>query len=143
MVLLSARVLALIGRKVPESNVQSDPFNIDGNSVQVHCGHSPQTKYPMSATCPHWTTPSFCLNTVKFFFGFLSFIIYEPTYPRLELHEFYKDQQPRLPLPGLGIANIPCASLWKGIPDSEKLFRNATWSSICLTGYGLIQICQA
>ncbi|KAJ5568053.1 transcriptional regulator family: Fungal Specific TF [Penicillium hetheringtonii] len=53
-------------------------------------GLFPQMKYPTSRIYPHWIMHSFFFNTVKFYFGFLSFMIDEESYLR-HLHEFYDD----------------------------------------------------
>ncbi|KAJ6099362.1 hypothetical protein N7467_000897 [Penicillium canescens] len=84
------RVLALIGRKVPESNFQSDPFHIDGTAFRLHWRPFPPDEVPDVTNLPPLDYAFFLFNTVKFYFGFLSFMIDEPAYLR-ELHEFYKD----------------------------------------------------
>lgn len=84
------RVLALIGRKVPESNFQSDPFNIDGTAFRLRWRPFPPDEVPDVTNLPPLDYALFLFNTVKFYFGFLSFMIDEPAYLR-ELHEFYKD----------------------------------------------------
>ncbi|KAJ5770190.1 uncharacterized protein N7511_002241 [Penicillium nucicola] len=84
------RVLALIGRNVPESSFQSDPFHIDGTAFRLRWRPFPPDEVPDVTNLPPLDYALFLFNTVKFYFGFLSFMIDEPAYLR-ELHEFYKD----------------------------------------------------
>lgn len=84
------RVLALIGRKVPESNCPPDPFHIDGTAFKLHWRPFPPDEVPDVTNLPPLDYALFLFNTVKFYFGFLSFMIDETSYLR-DLHEFYKD----------------------------------------------------
>ncbi|CAG7949011.1 unnamed protein product [Penicillium salamii] len=84
------RVLALIGRKVPESNCPPDPFHIDGTAFKLHWRPFPPDEVPDVTNLPPLDYALFLFNTVKFYFGFLSFMIDEAAYLR-DLHEFYKD----------------------------------------------------
>jgi len=83
-------VLALIGRKVPESNCPPDPFHIDGTAFKLHWRPFPPDEVPDVTNLPPLDYALFLFNTVKFYFGFLSFMIDEPAYLR-DLHEFYRD----------------------------------------------------
>ncbi|CAG7952694.1 unnamed protein product [Penicillium olsonii] len=84
------RVLALIGRKVPESNCPPDPFHIDGTAFKLHWRPFPPDEVPDVTNLPPLDYALFLFNTVKFYFGFLSFMIDETAYLR-DLHEFYRD----------------------------------------------------
>ncbi|OQD90523.1 hypothetical protein PENANT_c001G02884 [Penicillium antarcticum] len=77
-------------RNVPESNFQSDPFHIDGTAFRLRWRPFPPDDVPDVTNLPPLDYALFLFNTVKFYFGFLSFMIDEPAYLR-ELHEFYKD----------------------------------------------------
>ncbi|KAJ5956284.1 transcriptional regulator family: Fungal Specific TF [Penicillium viridicatum] len=84
------RVLALIGRKVPESNCPPDPFHIDGVAFKLTWRPYPPDEVPDVTNLPPLDYALFLFNTVKFYFGFLSFMIDESAYLQ-DLHEFYRD----------------------------------------------------
>ncbi|CDM31333.1 transcriptional regulator family: Fungal Specific TF [Penicillium roqueforti] len=84
------RVLALIGRKVPESNCPPDPFHIDGVAFRLTWRPYPPDEVPDVTNLPPLDYALFLFNTVKFYFGFLSFMIDEHAYLQ-DLHEFYRD----------------------------------------------------
>ncbi|OQD98122.1 hypothetical protein PENSOL_c010G03468 [Penicillium solitum] len=84
------RVLALIGRKVPESNCPPDPFHIDGVAFKLTWRPYPPDEVPDVTNLPPLDYALFLFNTVKFYFGFLSFMIDETAYLQ-DLHEFYRD----------------------------------------------------
>ncbi|KAJ5828297.1 transcriptional regulator family: Fungal Specific TF [Penicillium rubens] len=84
------RVLALIGRKVPESNCPPDPFHIDGVAFKLTWRPYPPDEIPDVTNLPPLDYALFLFNTVKFYFGFLSFMIDERAYLQ-DLHEFYRD----------------------------------------------------
>ncbi|KAJ5811418.1 hypothetical protein N7474_007719 [Penicillium riverlandense] len=84
------RVLALIGRRVPESNCPPDPWCVDGMAFKLQWKPLPPDEVPDVSNLPPLDYSLFLFNTVKFYFGFLSFMIDESVYLR-HLHEFYKD----------------------------------------------------
>jgi len=84
------RVLALIGRRVPESNCPPDPWCLDGMAFKLQWKPLPPDEVPDVSNLPPLDYSLFLFNTVKFYFGFLSFMIDESVYLR-HLHEFYKD----------------------------------------------------
>lgn len=84
------RVLALIGRKVPESNCPPDPFHIDGVAFKLNWRPFPPDEVPDVTNLPPLDYALFLFSTVKFYFGFLSLMIDETAYLQ-DLHEFYQD----------------------------------------------------
>ncbi|KAJ5647788.1 transcriptional regulator family: Fungal Specific TF [Penicillium lividum] len=84
------RVLALIGRRVPESNCPPDPWHLDGMAFKLQWRPTSQDEIPDVSNLPPLDYALFLFNTVKFYFGFLSFMIDEEIYLR-DLHEFYKN----------------------------------------------------
>lgn len=84
------RVLALIGRKLPEANCPPDPFHPDGTAFKLHWRSLAPDEVPDVTNLPPLDYALFLFNTVKFYFGFLSFMIDESNYLR-NLHEFYRD----------------------------------------------------
>ncbi|KAJ5783102.1 transcriptional regulator family: Fungal Specific TF [Penicillium paradoxum] len=84
------RVLALIGRKVPESNCPPDPFHIDGVAFRLNWRPFPPDEVPDVTNLPPLDYALFLFSTVKFYFGFLSLMIDETAYLQ-DLHEFYRD----------------------------------------------------
>ncbi|KAJ5184217.1 Transcription factor [Penicillium capsulatum] len=84
------RVLRLIGRHVPESNCAPAPWHLDGTAFKLHWRPVPPDDVPDVTNLPPLDYALFLFNTVKFYFGFLSFMIDEGLYLQ-ELHEFYKD----------------------------------------------------
>lgn len=84
------RVLALIGRRVPEANCPPDPWHLDGMAFKLQWRPFPADEVPDVTNLPPLDYALFLFNTVKFYFGFLSFMIDEESYLR-HLHEFYDD----------------------------------------------------
>lgn len=84
------RVLRLIGRHVPESNCPPDPWHLDGMAFKLQWRPLPPDEIPDVTNLPPLDYALFLFNTVKFYFGFLSFMIDEEAYLQ-DLHEFYKD----------------------------------------------------
>ncbi|CEJ58086.1 hypothetical protein PMG11_06757 [Penicillium brasilianum] len=84
------RVLRLIGRRVPESNCPPDPWHLDGMAFKLQWRPLPPDEIPDVTNLPPLDYALFLFNTVKFYFGFLSFMIDEEAYLR-DLYEFYKD----------------------------------------------------
>ncbi|KAF3385347.1 Proline utilization trans-activator [Penicillium rolfsii] len=84
------RVLRTIGRRVPESNCPPDPWHLDGMAFKLQWKPLPPDEIPDVTNLPPLDYALFLFNTVKFYFGFLSFMIDEEAYLR-DLHEFYKN----------------------------------------------------
>ncbi|KAJ5638537.1 transcriptional regulator family: Fungal Specific TF [Penicillium herquei] len=84
------RVLALIGRRVPESNCPPDPWHLDGMAFKLQWRPASPDEVPDVSNLPPLDYALFLFNTVKFYFGFLSFMIDEESYLQ-DLHEFYKN----------------------------------------------------
>ncbi|CAI7662370.1 unnamed protein product [Penicillium manginii] len=84
------RVLALIGRRVPEANCPPDPWHLDGMAFKLHWRPVPSDEVPDVTNLPPLDYALFLFNTVKFYFGFLSFMIDEESYLR-NLYEFYEN----------------------------------------------------
>jgi hypothetical protein len=75
---------------VPESNCPPDPWHLDGMAFKLQWRPLPPDEIPDVTNLPPLDYALFLFNTVKFYFGFLSFMIDEEAYLR-DLHEFYKD----------------------------------------------------
>lgn len=84
------RVLALIGRRVPEANCPPDPWHLDGMAFKLQWRPLPLDEVPDVSNLPPLDYALFLFNTVKFYFGFLSFMIDEKSYLQ-QLYEFYED----------------------------------------------------
>lgn len=84
------RVLALIGRRVPEANCPPDPWHLDGMAFKLQWRPVPADEVPDVTNLPPLDYALFLFNTVKFYFGFLSFMIDEESYLR-HLYEFYEN----------------------------------------------------
>ena len=84
------RVLALLGKQVPESNYPPDPWHLDGMAFKLQWKPVPPDELPDVRNIPPLDYAMFLFNTVKYNFGVLSFLVEEPTYLR-DLHEFYRD----------------------------------------------------
>ncbi|KAJ5120736.1 transcriptional regulator family: Fungal Specific TF [Penicillium bovifimosum] len=84
------RVLALIGRKLPESNSLPDPLHVDGMAYRLTWRPSPLDEVPDVTNLPPLDYALFLFRTVQYYFGCLSFMFDEHDYLR-NLHEFYRD----------------------------------------------------
>ncbi|KAJ5148094.1 transcriptional regulator family: Fungal Specific TF [Penicillium atrosanguineum] len=84
------RVLALIGRRIPESNCPPDPWHLDGMAFKLQWKPAHTDEVPDVTNLPPLDYALFLFNTVKFYFGFLSFMIDEDAYLR-NLHGFYRN----------------------------------------------------
>ncbi|EAW24713.1 fungal specific transcription factor domain-containing protein [Aspergillus fischeri NRRL 181] len=84
------RVLALIGKHVPESNYLPDPWHLDGVAFKLHWTSLRSDEVPDTTNLPPLDYALFLFNTVKFYFGHLFYIIDEPSYLQ-HLQELYKD----------------------------------------------------
>ncbi|GFF60415.1 putative fungal-specific transcription factor [Aspergillus udagawae] len=84
------RVLALIGKHVPESNYLPDPWHLDGVAFKLHWTSLRSDEVPDTTNLPPLDYALFLFNTVKFYFGHLFYIIDEPSYLH-HLQELYRD----------------------------------------------------
>ena len=82
------RVLALLGKHVPEVNCPPDPWNLDGAAFTLKWRPLGMDEVPEVSNLPPVDYGLYLLNTVKFYFGTLFYIIDEPVFIR-NLHEFY------------------------------------------------------
>ncbi|KAJ5560885.1 transcriptional regulator family: Fungal Specific TF [Penicillium sp. DV-2018c] len=83
------RVLALIGRKSPESNSLPEPVHVDGMAFKLTWRPFPLDEVPDVTNLPPLDYALFLFRTVQYYFGFLSFMFDEHDYLR-NLHEFYR-----------------------------------------------------
>ncbi|KAJ5097998.1 transcriptional regulator family: Fungal Specific TF [Penicillium argentinense] len=86
------RVLALIGRSVPEANCPDDPWHLDGMAFKLQWRPFPPDEVPDVTNLPPLDYALFLFSTVKFYFGFLSFMIDEELYLK-SLYEFYDNPE--------------------------------------------------
>ncbi|KAF7164537.1 hypothetical protein CNMCM5623_009034 [Aspergillus felis] len=84
------RVLALIGKHVPESSYLPDPWHLDGVAFKLHWTSLRSDEVPDTTNLPPLDYALFLFNTVKFYFGHLFYIIDEPSYLQ-HLQELYRD----------------------------------------------------
>lgn len=84
------RVLALIGKHVPEANCPPDPWHLDGGVFKMQLRPLGVNEVPDTTNLPPLDYALFLFNTVKFYFGPLFYLIDEPSYLR-HLHELYEN----------------------------------------------------
>ncbi|KAF7597621.1 hypothetical protein BBP40_000099 [Aspergillus hancockii] len=84
------RVLALLGKRVPELNSPPDPWHLDGMAFKLQWKQSPADKPPDVTNLPPLNYALFLYNAAKYYLGSLSFLIDEGAY-LADLHEFYRD----------------------------------------------------
>ncbi|KAE8144967.1 hypothetical protein BDV25DRAFT_165680 [Aspergillus avenaceus] len=84
------RVLALLGKQIPESRCCPDPFNLDGMAFKLPWKQVPIDELPDVTNLPPLDYALFLFNSVQYHFGSLSFLINETAFLRA-LHEFYQD----------------------------------------------------
>ncbi|OGM39385.1 hypothetical protein ABOM_011804 [Aspergillus bombycis] len=84
------RVLALLGKRVPESNSPPDPWHLDGMAFKLQWKQVPPEETPDVTNIPPLDYALFLYNTAKYYLASLSFLIDETLYLQ-ELHEFYLD----------------------------------------------------
>ncbi|KAF7563413.1 hypothetical protein G7046_g724 [Stylonectria norvegica] len=84
------RVLALIGKRVPESNCAPDPYHLDGVAFKMQWKPLGRDEAPDISNLPPLDYALFLFNTVKFYFGVIFHLIDEPSYLH-DLHELYRD----------------------------------------------------
>ncbi|KAF5863824.1 hypothetical protein ETB97_009287 [Aspergillus alliaceus] len=84
------RVLALLGKRVTESNSAPDPWHLDGMAFKLQWKQVPPEELPDVTNLPPLDYALFLYNAAKYYLGSLSFLIDETAYIR-DLHEFYRD----------------------------------------------------
>lgn len=82
------RVLALIGKHIPEANCPPDPWNLDGVAFKLQWKPLGPDQIPEVTNLPPLDYALFLYNNVKFYFGPLFYLIDESDYIR-SLHGFY------------------------------------------------------
>ncbi|KAL4963252.1 uncharacterized protein BDV14DRAFT_177060 [Aspergillus stella-maris] len=89
------RVLALLGEQVPEANNPPDPWNLDGTAFKLKWWPLSPDEIPDLSDLPPLDYALYLLQTVRFNFGPLFYIIDEPTFAR-GLYEFYSSPEERV-----------------------------------------------
>lgn len=84
------RVLAFLGKRIPESYQTPDQFNLDGKAFRMQWSALSYYETPDTSDLPPLDYALFLLQTVKFYFAVLFNLIDEPAFVR-DLHELYKD----------------------------------------------------
>ncbi|KAG7129298.1 Proline utilization trans-activator like protein [Verticillium longisporum] len=87
---LCRRVLALIGKRIPEGTSAPDPWHLDGKALRLRWRPVALDETPDVSNLPPLDYALFLFNTVKFYLGLVFYIIDEPTFLR-NLHEFYEN----------------------------------------------------
>ncbi|EEY17191.1 conserved hypothetical protein [Verticillium alfalfae VaMs.102] len=87
---LCRRVLALIGKRIPEGTLAPDPWHLDGKALRLRWRPVALDETPDVSNLPPLDYALFLFNTVKFYLGLVFYIIDEPTFLR-NLHEFYEN----------------------------------------------------
>lgn len=84
------RVLALLGKRIPEPYQTPDPWHLDGMAFRLQWHPLGINETPDVSNLPPLDYGLYLLHTVKFYFGVLFYLIDEPSFVR-EMHELYKD----------------------------------------------------
>ncbi|KJK66218.1 fungal transcription factor regulatory middle homology region [Aspergillus parasiticus SU-1] len=84
------RVLALLGKRVPESNSPPDPWHLDGMAFKLQWKQVSPEELPDVTNLPPLDYALFLYNAAQYYLASLSFLIDETLYLQ-ELHEFYRD----------------------------------------------------
>lgn len=84
------RVLALLGRRIPTPRCGEDPFHLDGTAFRLKWRPLGYDDTPDTSHIPPLDFSLLLVNTVKFYFGHLFYLVDEPEFIR-ELHEFYEN----------------------------------------------------
>ncbi|RDW59329.1 fungal specific transcription factor domain-containing protein [Aspergillus mulundensis] len=82
------RVLALLGKQVPDANNPPDPWNIDGTAFMLKWHPLSADETPDLSDLPPMDYGLYLLHTVRFHFGPLFYILDEAAFVR-HLHIFY------------------------------------------------------
>ncbi|KAE8143244.1 hypothetical protein BDV38DRAFT_267233 [Aspergillus pseudotamarii] len=84
------RVLALLGKRVPESNSPPAPWHLDGMAFKLQWKQVAPEELPDVTNLPPLDYALFLYNAAKYYLASLSFLIDETLFLQ-ELHEFYRD----------------------------------------------------
>ncbi|KAH8879811.1 fungal-specific transcription factor domain-containing protein [Thozetella sp. PMI_491] len=84
------RVLALIGKRVPEASHVPDPWHLDGGVFGMQWKPLGHDEDPDVTNLPPLDYALFMFNTVKFYLGTVFYLVDEASYLR-NLHELYQD----------------------------------------------------
>ncbi|PYH86340.1 hypothetical protein BO82DRAFT_273357 [Aspergillus uvarum CBS 121591] len=84
------RVLALLGKHVPDANCPPDPWNVDASAFALKWRPLPMDEVPEVCHLPPIDYGLYLFHTVKYYLGTLFYIIDSPSFLR-HLHEFYTD----------------------------------------------------
>lgn len=84
------RVLALLGKRLPDSNFAPDPWHLDGVAFKIQWKPLGYDEIPDVSNLPPLDYALFLFNSVKFYFGVMFYIIDEPSYLK-HLKELYED----------------------------------------------------
>ncbi|OJJ99068.1 hypothetical protein ASPACDRAFT_52566 [Aspergillus aculeatus ATCC 16872] len=84
------RVLALLGKHVPDANCPPDPWNVDASAFALKWRSLPMDDTPEVCHLPPIDYGLYLFHTVKYYLGTLFFIIDSPSFLR-HLHDFYTD----------------------------------------------------
>ncbi|KAB8250379.1 hypothetical protein BDV35DRAFT_377384 [Aspergillus flavus] len=94
------RVLALLGKRVPESNSPPDPWHLDGMAFKLQWKQVSLEESPDVTNLPPLDYALFLYNAAKYYLASLSFLIDETLYLQ-ELHEFYRDPAAKAASPSI------------------------------------------
>ncbi|KAL4940410.1 hypothetical protein BDV06DRAFT_230348 [Aspergillus oleicola] len=89
------RVLALLGEQVSEANHPPDPWNLDGTAFKLKWWPLPLDETPDLTDLPPLDYGLYLLQTVRFNFGPLFYIVDDTTFVR-NLYEFYASPEERI-----------------------------------------------
>ncbi|CAM1507747.1 Fc.00g045950.m01.CDS01 [Cosmosporella sp. VM-42] len=84
------RTLALLGKRLPESNCAPDPWHLDGMAFKMQWKPLGREEAPDISNLPPLDYALHLFNSVKFYLGVIINLIDEPRYLK-DLHEFYED----------------------------------------------------
>ena len=84
------RILALLGKRVPESNFAPDPWHLDGMAFKMQWKPLGRDEAPDVSNLPPLDYALYLFNTVKFYFGVIFYVIDESSFLK-DLHELYED----------------------------------------------------
>ncbi|RAH87292.1 hypothetical protein BO86DRAFT_405362 [Aspergillus japonicus CBS 114.51] len=84
------RVLALLGKHVPDANCPPDPWNVDASAFALKWRPLPMDEVPEVCHLPPIDYGLYLFHTVKYYLGTLFYIIDSASFLR-HLHEFYTD----------------------------------------------------
>lgn len=84
------RVLALLGKRIPDSNFAPDPWHLDGVAFKIQWKPLGYDEVPDVTNLPHVDYALFLFNTVKFYLGASFYVVDESSYHK-HLNELYEN----------------------------------------------------